>query len=119
MSSWAPTRRTSACAVPLPIRRRAGSDLLAWMHQEGYTDAHVCLEATAPSSDALALFLHEQVVRISRLLGPRCVEKDRLSKQGSPLARKRLFLCALVAMRSDPDRKRWVTELRPKGKTDR
>jgi transposase len=42
--------------------------------------------------------------------------KDRLSKHGSPLARKRLFLCALAAMRSDPDMQRWVIELRAKGK---
>ncbi|MFL5704841.1 MAG: IS110 family transposase [Ktedonobacteraceae bacterium] len=43
-------------------------------------------------------------------------KKERLSKQGSPLARKRLYLCALSAMRSDPDVQRWAAELRAKGK---
>ena len=35
------------------------ADLLRWMQEQGYGDAHVCLEATGTYSDALALFLHE------------------------------------------------------------
>jgi transposase len=36
---------------PFANQEAGFKDLLAWMQQEGYTDAHVCLEAT----DAYAL----------------------------------------------------------------
>ena len=42
--------------------------------------------------------------------------KARLSKQGSPLVRKRLYLCALSARHHDPDMKAWADGLEAKGR---
>ena len=57
MSSWAPLKKNKRLRRPFSNQETGFKDLLVWMRQGGYTDAHVYLEATGTYSDASALFL--------------------------------------------------------------